>query len=80
MATPEEIDAWIASLPDDVPKRSCGRCKHFTPKNAADPTAGEGRCDFATDPGHWPTGYWPHVLRRDACARGFKKRPQLVTS
>lgn len=61
----------------DLPKKCCGRCDHWTRKQPDDLTAPEGKCDRASDAGHWPTGYWPHTLQRDSCPafQSFHRMP-----
>lgn len=54
-----------------LPKKCCAVCRNWTRGQPDDATAPEGKCGLSADPGHWPTGYWPHTLQRDACTRGF---------
>lgn len=52
---------------DELPERCCGRCAYWNRAKPDDLTAPEGKCILMTDPGVWPTGYWPNTLQRDRC-------------
>lgn len=67
---PEEV-AEATGKP--LPSKCCARCKHWFRLNEDDPTAPEGHCELLKNPGHWPTGYWPHTLQRDS-SPGFEAR------
>lgn len=70
----------MQELIERLPKKSCGRCKRWMRKQPDDLTAPEGDCTLVTNPGHWPTGYWPHTLQRDSCGTGFLRARLALAS